>query len=116
MKWQGVIPAMTTAFDDSLHVDHAFMARHARWMADSGCTGIVALGSLGESPTLSLEEKLDILKNLTAAVQIPIVAGVAALSTAEAVTLAKGAADRGCQGLMVLPSYVYRGDWREAKA
>src|SRR5262249_37883716 len=45
----------------------------------------------------------------------PVVAGVSALSTKEAVDLAKTAADVGCQGLMVLPPYVYRGDWREMR-
>ncbi len=118
MKWQGVIPAMTTAFDESLHVDHQFMTIHAVWLIDNGCTGLVALGSLGESPTLSLDEKLAILKTCVAAVgdRAPVVAGIAALSTAEAVALAIGAAECGCQGLMVLPPYVYKGDWPEMKA
>lgn len=47
MKWKGVIPALTTAFTDDLQVDHGFMTRHIRWLLDSGCSGIVALGSLG---------------------------------------------------------------------
>src|SRR5262249_40124253 len=42
--------------------------------------------------------------------------GIAGLSTAECVALAKRAVQTGCDGLMVLPSYVYRGDWRESKA
>jgi 4-hydroxy-tetrahydrodipicolinate synthase len=64
-----------------------------------------------------MEEKLAILKNLKPAVrQKPLVAAISALSTAEAVTLAKRAADLGCDGLMVLPPYVYQGDWREMKA
>ena len=118
MKWQGVIPAMTTAFDELLHVDHQFMTKHAVWLIDNGCTGLVALGSLGESPTLSLDEKLAILKTCVAAVgdRAPVVAGIAALSTAEAVALAIGAAECGCLGLMVLPPYVYKGDWPEMKA
>jgi len=37
-------------------------------------------------------------------------------STADAVALAKAAADAGCDGLTVLPPYVYRSDWRETKA
>jgi 4-hydroxy-tetrahydrodipicolinate synthase len=44
------------------------------------------------------------------------VAGVSALSTDEAVRIAKGAAGVGCSGLMVLPPYVYLGDWHETKA
>ena len=47
---------------------------------------------------------------------MPVVAAIASLSTAEAVQLAERAADHGCSGLMVLPPYVYRSDWREMKA
>ena len=42
-------------------------------------------------------------------------AAISALSTSEAVSLAKAAANLGCDGLMVLPPYVYKGDWREMK-
>jgi 4-hydroxy-tetrahydrodipicolinate synthase len=118
MNWYGVMPAMTTCFDADLQIDHAFMTRHAQWMLERGCTGIVSLGSLGEAATLTFEEKTAILKNMIAAAngRAPIVAAISALSTSEAVALAKAAADAGCSGLMVLPPYVYRGDWRETKA
>lgn len=118
MQWQGVIPAMTTTFKPDYSVDHDFVARHAAWMVDNGCTGIVALGSLGEGATLTEAEKQAILRNCVQAVgsRVPVVSGISALSTAEAVRLAKMAADQGCQGLMVLPPYVYSTDWREMKA
>src|SRR6185436_12241126 len=118
MKWAGVMPATTTAFDENLAIDHAFVARHAKWLIDNGCTGIVTPGSLGESATLNFEEKLALWKTVIDAVgeRVPVVAAIASLSTAEAVRLAQRAADRGCSGLMVLPPYVYRSDWREMKA
>jgi 1-pyrroline-4-hydroxy-2-carboxylate deaminase len=118
MKWAGVMPATTTAFDEQLNIDHAFVARHAKWLIDNGCTGIVTPGSLGESATLSLDEKLALWKTVIDAVgaRVPVVAAIASLSTAEAVRLAQHAADAGCSGLMVLPPYVYRSDWREMKA
>lgn len=118
MTWQGVMPAITTAFDTDLQVDHAFVAKHARWLIENGCTGIVALGSLGEGATLTVPEKLAILASIVKELngRAPVVAGISALSTAETVNLAKGAADAGCSGLMVLPPYVYLGDWRETKA
>lgn len=117
MKWSGVMPAMTTCFDHDLRVDEAFMARHVQWLLANGCTGIIALGSLGEAATLSLAEKEALLRNVVkAAKQAPAVAAISALSTEEAVTLAKKAEQAGCAGLMVLPPYVYRGDWREMKA
>ncbi|HEX4022641.1 MAG TPA: dihydrodipicolinate synthase family protein [Acidobacteriaceae bacterium] len=118
MQWNGVMPAMTTGFDKNMTVDHAFMANHANWMLDNGCTGIVLLGSLGEAATLTFEEKKFILSNVVHSLggRAPVVAGVASLSTDEAVSFAKAAADAGCQGLMILPPYVYKGDWRESKA
>jgi dihydrodipicolinate synthase/N-acetylneuraminate lyase len=116
--WTGVIPAMTTAFKPDYSVDHEFTARHARWLVDNGCTGVVALGSLGESATLRFDEKVSILKTLVTALdgQVPVVAGVASLSTMEAVDLAQAAEAAGCSGLMVLPPYVYTSDWREMKS
>ncbi len=118
MKWTGVMPATTTAFDQHLNIDHAFVGQHATWLIDHGCTGIVTPGSLGESATLSFDEKLAIWKTVIGAVgeRVPVVAAIASLSTAEAVQLAQRAADAGCSGLMVLPPYVYRSDWREMKA
>ena len=118
MNWKGVMPAITTEFNEDLGVDHAFMAAHCNWLLEGGCTGIVALGSLGEGATLLFDEKLAILRTCVKAVENrgPVVASVSALSTSEAIAIAKAAADIGCDGLMVLPPYVYQGDWREMKA
>ena len=118
MTWQGVMPAMTTAFNEDLTIDHAFVARHASWMIDHGCTGIVTPGSLGEGNTLSFDERAELWSTLVKAVgdRVPVVAAISALSTAEAIAQAKAAEQCGCQGLMVLPPYVYQGDWREMKA
>ena len=117
MNWSGVMPAITTPFDENLAVDHAFLARHVQWLLANGCTGIIALGSLGEAATLTFAEKEAVLRTVRAAAHpAPAVAAVSALSTAEAVALAKAAEQAGCAGLMVLPPYVYRGDWREMKA
>lgn len=117
MKWYGVMPAITTCFDENLHVDHGFATRHVQWLLGNGCTGIIALGSLGEAATLTFAEREAILRNLaTAANGAPVVGAISALATDEAVALAKAAQQAGCSGLMVLPPYVYRGDWREMKA
>ncbi|HXU15508.1 MAG TPA: dihydrodipicolinate synthase family protein [Terriglobales bacterium] len=117
MNWNGVMPAITTCFDRNLEVDYDFIGEHCRWLLENGCTGVVCLGSLGEGATLSFDEKARILRNCVKAVNgsAPVVASISALTTAEAVALARAATDAGCDGLMVLPPYVYRGDWREMK-
>jgi 1-pyrroline-4-hydroxy-2-carboxylate deaminase len=118
MNWKGVLPAITTSFGEELNVDHSAVTKHCRWLLDNGCAGVVVLGSLGEGATLSFDEKLAVLRTCVAAVQGrgPVVASISALTTSEAVALAKAATDLGCDGLMVLPPYVYRGNWREMKA
>ena len=118
MNWKGVMPAITTCFSNDLTIDFPFMVSHCRWLLDNGCSGIVALGSLGEGATLEHDEKLAILRTCVKAVQGrgPVVAAISALSTAEAVSLAKAAHHLGCDGLMALPPYVYQGSWREMKA
>ncbi|MBI2513080.1 MAG: dihydrodipicolinate synthase family protein [Opitutae bacterium] len=118
MNWKGVIPAITTNLKSDLSVDHDALAAHCRWMIDSGCTGIVCCGSLGEAATLTFEEKIDVVRTAVAAVgdRAPVALGIASLTTAEAVAMAKAAQAAGARGLMVLPPYVYSSDWREMKA
>jgi 4-hydroxy-tetrahydrodipicolinate synthase len=117
MIWKGVMPAITTCFNEDLTIDHGFVAQHATWLVDNGCTGIVTPGSLGEGNTLTLEERCALWETIGRAIgaRAPVVAAISALTTAEAVEQAKLAADKGCAGLMVLPPYVYKGDWREMK-
>lgn len=119
MNWTGVHPAVTTPFKQDLSVDHNVLSRHLHWLLENGCSGLVMLGSLGEGATLEFDEKVAILHTAVQASQAhgtPVVAGVSALSTAAAVRLAKAAEAAGCNGLMVLPPYVYPSDWREMKA
>lgn len=118
MNWNGVMPAITTAFHPDFAVDHATIARHAQWLVENGCTGIICLGSLGEAATLNFDEKISVLKTVIRALdgKAPVVSAISALSTQEAVELAKAAHQVGCSGLMILPPYVYKGDWRESKA
>src|ERR1041385_7606367 len=107
MTWTGVLPAITTNLRANGAIDHPALARHCRWMIDSGCNGIVCCGSLGEAATLTFEEKVAVATTCAKAVgrRAPVVLGIASLATNEAVALAKAAAKAGCAGLMVLPPY-----------
>ena len=97
--WRGVLPAITTPFTAGGEVDHAFLADHAKRLVAAGCTGLVPLGSLGESATLTFDEKVAIVRTLVAAVEgrVPVVPGIAALSTAEGVALVQAVNDAGAQ-------------------
>src|SRR5579862_3166505 len=108
LNWTGVFPAITTPFRDDGLIDHNFLHRHANWMLGAGCHGLIPCGSLGEGSTLSFDEKVAVMKTcVEAADGKPVIPGIAALSTPEAVKLARAAEDHGCRGLMVLPPYAY---------
>ncbi|HJU21000.1 MAG TPA: dihydrodipicolinate synthase family protein [Casimicrobiaceae bacterium] len=117
VEWRGVIPAITTPFDASHRIDDGFLAEHARWLVGHGCTALVPIGSLGESATLEATEKRKVIETCVNAVgdRVPVIPGIAALCTAEAVSLARDAKAIGASGLMILPPYVYSTDWREMK-
>jgi 4-hydroxy-tetrahydrodipicolinate synthase len=117
MRWQGVIPAIVTPFHEDLTVDAELLRREVDAVISAGGTGVVALGSLGEGGSLSFDEKKAVLRLCRESVgsRGALVAGVAALTTAEAVRLAELGAETGCDGLMVLPPYIYQGDWRETR-
>src|SRR5687767_11824629 len=115
VNWTGVMPAITTCFDENLLIDHEFTARHVTWLVDNGCTGIVTNGSLGEGGALTIGEKIDLWKTVVDAVgdRVPVIAAIASMTTADACAQAVEAESAGCTGLMVLPPYIYRGDVRE---
>ena len=117
MPFSGVMPAVTTPFLADLQVDHPNLTRQVRLLLDHGCSGIVPCGSLGEGATLTLEEKSRVIATCVAGAEgAPVVPGIAAASTGEAVALARSAHQLGAAGLMVLPPYIYSSDWREMSA
>ncbi len=115
VSWKGVFPAATTQFRADQSLDLEATAAHADTMIGAGVDGLVMLGTLGESTTMTAQEKRDVLKATmeTAAGRVPVLAGVAEFSTAAACRLAEDAQDLGLDGLMVLPGMVYKSDLRE---
>lgn len=115
--FRGVLPAVTTPFDESMEIDHLALGRQVRLLLDQGCSGIVPCGSLGEGATLSNEERARVIATCIAYAEgAPVIPGIAAASTADAVAQAKNAAALGASALMVLPPYIYSSDWREMAA
>ncbi|HET9983168.1 MAG TPA: dihydrodipicolinate synthase family protein [Longimicrobiales bacterium] len=118
LEWAGVFPAITTPFREDLSVDEDFLRRHVAWLVEHGCRGVVANGSLGEGATLTFAEKVRVLEVCREATggRVPLVAGISGLATSECVALARASAEAGSDAVMVLPPYVYQGDWRETHA
>jgi len=115
ITWRGVFPAITTPFQADLSLDLVLLHRQVEGHIAAGCRGIVPLGSLGEGASLALDEKMAVVDTCVAAAagRVPVVPGIAAPSTSQAIELAALAAEHGCQGVMLLPPQVYVGDARE---
>ncbi len=114
-RWAGVYPAVTTKFKDDFSLDFDGMERHFSTQIDAGVHGMVVSGTLGENGSLSASEKQDVLR-LAVSVsngRIPVLAGVAENTTAEATRVVKKASRNGADGVMLLPAMLYPADERE---
>lgn len=113
--WAGVFPAVTTQFraDQSLDLDAT--ARHVEVLIESGATGLVMLGSLGENVALEPAEKRAVMEMTirVARGRVPVLSGVAETSTAAGVRYVREMEKLGADGVMVLPAMVYKSDPRE---
>ncbi len=107
--WQGVYPAATTQFTESLEVDHDATQRVQTALVDDGVDGLIILGTCGENNSLEPDEKLAVLKGAVEAVggRVPLVAGVSEFTTKRAVDYARKAEEIGIDALMLLPAMVY---------
>ena len=96
--------------DQSL--DLAATAHHFKALIDSGVSGLIVCGSLGENQTLQPEEKRAVLKCAVdvAAGRVPVLSGVAEMSTQAASQFMEDAERLGAAGFMVMPPMVYKTD------
>src|SRR5947209_5531244 len=99
----GVWAILATPFvGDDLEVDIHSLRRLVGMYRDAGVTGLVALGVLGEAARLSSTERQEVLSTVVAeAGDLPVVAGMAALSTSPAIEEACRAAEGGAHAVMV---------------
>ena len=118
VNWHGVYPAATTQFKPDESIDFDATARHLDTMVKAGVHGMILLGSVGENTALDYDEKLTFLKEMKAALggRVPVLSGVAEITTRGACRFARDCERIGLDGLMVLPAMIYKADAREAMA
>lgn len=117
-RWSGVFPAVTTKFRKDFSLDLEAMRLHFAGQIAAGVDGLIIAGSLGESGSLTTEEKQTILK-LALEVsngRVPVLMCVAESTTAAACEFVKLSADNGADGFMLLPPMRYVSDRRETLA
>jgi 4-hydroxy-tetrahydrodipicolinate synthase len=99
---------MITPFDDEGNLDLDGAAKLARWLVDHGNDGLVVAGTTGEAPTLSDEERLDLLRAVTEAVTVPVIAGSTSNDTHHSVELTRAAEATGVAGILAMTPYYNR--------
>jgi 4-hydroxy-tetrahydrodipicolinate synthase len=115
VDWTGVFPAVPTQFKDDCSLDVPATRRHVEVLLDEGIHGLIMLGTIGENCSLSIDEKVEVLKMAvkTAQGKVPVLNGVAEFTTRGACETAQRAEEVGVDGLMVVPGMVYNSDARE---
>lgn len=108
--FQGSIPALVTPFTDEGAVDEAAFAAHVEWQIAEGSTGLVPVGTTGESPTLSHDEHKRVVELCVevANKRVPVIAGAGSNNTTEAIELAQHAQSVGADALLVVTPYYNR--------
>jgi 4-hydroxy-tetrahydrodipicolinate synthase len=108
---QGVIAAIATAVGDNGEPDSARSVALARYLLGNGCDGLNVLGTTGEATSFSLDQRKRVM-SAYAASGLPLdhmMVGTGAAATADAIALARHAAELGFAGALVLPPFYYKG-------
>ena len=103
-----VITAMITPFDQRGDLDLDGAAKLAAWLVEQGNEGLVIAGTTGESPTLTHDEQIALIRTVVSAVSVPVLAGAGSNDTRAAVELTERATEAGAAGILSVTPYYNR--------
>jgi 4-hydroxy-tetrahydrodipicolinate synthase len=117
-KWKGVFPAVTTKLKENTQIDLAATQRSIDRLIANGVSGVIVLPMLGENASLRPQEKQRVIRAAKEVVagRVPLLSGLAEISTEGAKKAAQAFESFGAEGLMVFPSLGYKTDSRETSA
>lgn len=107
MNFGHVLTAMVTPFDAHGEIDFPATENLINYLLANGTDGLIVSGTTGESPTLSVQEKVDLFKFAVEIVngRAPVIAGTGSNSTKESIELTKLAENAGVDGIMLVAPY-----------
>ena len=108
---EGLIPATVLPMREDAEIDEAGLRRYIRHVASANPKALAINVDTGEGPHLWQKERLRVLELVLAEVgdRIPVIAGLGAQFTAQAVLLARETKEAGAAGLLVFPIGAYQG-------
>ena len=112
LRKYGLIPAMLTPMNNKFEVDYEQLEDYVKWLLSFNIGGLAVNVDTGEGPSLFPEERIKILKTVVGIVKgkVPIIAGLQARNTLEAVKLAREAKEAGADALLVFPHPAFIGE------
>ncbi|HTR39989.1 MAG TPA: dihydrodipicolinate synthase family protein [Pseudomonadales bacterium] len=107
MKLRGIIPPMVTPLRDRDELDLAGLERLVEHILAGGVSGLFILGTTGEGPGLSYRLRRDLIARVCSQVKqrVPVLVGITDTSFVESVELARYAASKGADAVVVAPPY-----------
>lgn len=102
-----IITAMVTPFDGNLEVDYKKAAELAEMLLAEGSDGILVAGTTGESPTLTKEEKIKLIRTIRDVIgkRGALIAGTGTNSTRDSVNFTRAAEEAGADAALVVAPY-----------
>lgn len=112
IEWKGVMPAVTTKFNEDDTLDMKMFEVNIKAQLDAGVSGIILGGTLGEASTLTGEEKKQLIVETVRMVDgaVPVIINIAEQTTKGAIEAARIAKECGARGLMILPPMRYKAN------
>jgi 4-hydroxy-tetrahydrodipicolinate synthase len=105
----GVVPALVTPCYGDRRLAPDNLARHMRWAEGAGCDGVLLLGTTGEGPSLSVDERIAVLDAARDhAGDMLIMAGTGCASLRDTITLTRRAFELGADAAVVVPPFYYK--------
>ncbi|SDJ69128.1 4-hydroxy-tetrahydrodipicolinate synthase [Sediminibacillus albus] len=107
MNFGRILTAMVTPFDHAGNIDYAKTDKLINYLIANGSEGLVVAGTTGESPTLTKQEKADLLQFVVKSVgnRVPVIAGTGSNNTRESIEFTQLAESFGADGAMLVTPY-----------
>ncbi|AUH51553.1 4-hydroxy-tetrahydrodipicolinate synthase [Chromobacterium sp. ATCC 53434] len=106
--WGKVLTAMVTPFDDDGRLNLDMACALARRLADDGSDGLVLAATTGEAPALSDDERFELIRAVSEAVSVPVLAGTGSNDTRHALAMTARAEAAGAAGVLLVSPYYNR--------
>ena len=108
--WGRLMVAMATPYGADMEIDYKKAADLAERLVADGNTAVIVCGTTGESPNLTKDERIRLVKEVKARVKVPVISGAGTNSTKTSIEYARDAEAAGADGILLVAPYYNKPD------